>query len=426
MRKSFLTFTAAAALAVAWPALGPAAENKAVAEEPAAILAADTSQHRGLAARYPGDQGLANDSAVVLFEDFETGAINELGLRWTEISNKDRQVLDWVMESPSGSPGRRSLRMTATRGHDEGGHLWKLLDQGYDRLYARFYVKFAPDAPFVHHFVFMGGTTSTEPWPSPGAGSRPNGSDLFNTGIDLLRNGDNPPGDWTFYSYWPEMHSWQTPEGVGDGRPAPYYGNLFRSDSPLRAPRGQWQCVEIMIKLNTPPDGRDGEQAFWVDGRLMAHWYPGSHTGTWLRDKFHTSGEFNTNPQPFAGFMWRKTDQLKINTFWLEYYLASIFEEQVRPSDPSIPYNLDKARVQFDNVVLATRYIGPISGGEPVQGQSRMDYDGDGELGAADVIRLLRLRVNDPRDMRADYDGDGYPTLLDALALLLDIYHARG
>jgi hypothetical protein len=400
--------TLAVSLIVAAAAFALKAVNSA--SEPA--LAADPGLHNGLAARYPGDKGLAADSAVVFYEDFESGDVSGLSTRWTSMNNKDSQVLDFVKDSIPGSAGRRSLRVTGTKGHDTGGDLWKKLERGYDQLYARFYCKFAADAPYVHHFVHLGGTTSTAPYPEGHAGSSPSGYDHFSTSIDLERSNTLPPGAWFFYSYWSEMHSWQNADGSGTS----FYGNPFRPDTAWQALRGTWQCVEIMIKLNHP-DSANGEQALWVDGRLATRWGPGTHTGTWFKDAFRTSGIFNTDPKPFEGFRWRKTENLKINTLWLQYYLASIFEENVRPTDPTIPYNGNVGRVEFDNVVLATRYIGPLA----TAVTTGYDYNGDGRKSLADVWSFLRIRVNDRSDMRADYNGDGQVNVRDLLALLLDV-----
>ena len=41
---------------------------------------------------------------------------------------------------PPGSAGKRSLQVTATPGADTGGHLYKRLPKGVDRLYARFFL----------------------------------------------------------------------------------------------------------------------------------------------------------------------------------------------------------------------------------------------------------------------------------------------
>ncbi len=371
----------------------------------------------GIAARYPGDAGIENDSAVVFTENFESISVSDLSQRWTAISNDNSAVLYIVRDTTAPSEGKHCLRMTGTKGPNTGGHLWKLLDNGYEKLYARFYVKFAPDAPYVHHFVALGGKFNSPPYPAPGAGSRPDGRSSFLTFIDLIgRNVTDPPGAWSFYSYWDEMHSWQTPEGISDGRPSPYYGNLFGPEEPLQARRDQWQCVEIMIKLNDP-EQRDGEQTFWIDGKLIERYGPGTIEGTWFKDKFRRSGIYNTDPKPFEGFRWRTNEQVKINNFWLEYYLASVFENDYNPHDPEIPYNDNKAIVYFDNVVLATEYIGPVVSTQP----PNPDYDGDGQAGLADVIWLIRLCMEDFPDAIADYNRDGVCNVADPLALLIDI-----
>ncbi|MEA2064381.1 MAG: hypothetical protein U9P14_11825 [Gemmatimonadota bacterium] len=377
----------------------------------------------GIASRYPGDEGIENDSAVVFTENFEKSTVSDLSQRWTNILNNKFAVLSIVRDTTAPSEGKYCLRMTGTKGSNTGGHLFKLLDEGYEQLYARFYYKFAEDAPYVHHFVSMSGKINSPPYPMGGAGSRPAGDYSFGSAIDLVRRNIyksseiiDPPGGWSFYSYWCEMQSWQTPEGVPDGvQPNPYYGNTFSPLEPLQAKRGEWQCVEFMIKLNNP-EGRDGEQAFWIDGKLIERYSPGTIEGTWYRDRFRRSGVLNADPQPFEGFRWRTTENLKINIFKLQYYLASVFENDYTPEDPDLPYNDDIARVCFDNVVLATEYIGPISTGE-----TGCDFNNDGRTTVADVIELLLMRRQDPQDLRADYNGDGQAAMSDVIALLIDI-----
>jgi len=305
--------------------------------------------------------------------------------------------------------------------------VYKLLDKGYDRLYARFYCKFAEDAPYVHHFVHMGGKTSSAPYPEGAAGTRPSGYDRFSTSNDLRRSGANPPGAWIFYTYWSEMHSWQTPQGVSDGRANAFYGNEFGPpvERPVQAKRGQWQCVEIMIRLNSAPDRRDGEQAFWIDGKPVDRWAPGSHMGCWYSDRFreygtnvyNLGGTVDSIPKPFEGFLWSRTENLKINQFELQYYLASIFQNDVKPADSTLAYNSSMGRVEFDNVVLATSYIGPLAANE----WSRNDFDGDGKRSLGDVRQMLKMRASGPEDMRTDYDGDGKLTLLEVLRMLLEV-----
>ena len=198
MRKFIICSALAAVIAALGLIVAQAYESQTQTGASAAALAADPGLHHGLASHYPGDVGLAADSAVVFSEDFEQGFIDDLSQRWTSSNNKDNSVLSYLTENAPGSPGKRSLMMTGTKGHDTGGDLWKRLDKGYDQLYARFYVKFAPDAPYVHHFVALGGKTSTAPYPEGSAGIRPTGYNRFGTSMDLSRSKADPPGAW-FY-----------------------------------------------------------------------------------------------------------------------------------------------------------------------------------------------------------------------------------
>ena len=111
---------------------------------PAAV---ETPGRLGIAAKYPGDVGIENDPAVVFSDNFEGKSVADLPESWTHILNPDSWVLRMVNDSTVLTPGKRCLEMKATKGHDNGGHLWLLMDQGYDKLYARFYAKFAWDAP---------------------------------------------------------------------------------------------------------------------------------------------------------------------------------------------------------------------------------------------------------------------------------------
>src|SRR5512138_75219 len=60
----------------------------------------------GLAARYPGDEGLERDARVLFVDDFETGSIPGLGDRWGNITQPEN--LSFSSDSPPNSPGNRS------------------------------------------------------------------------------------------------------------------------------------------------------------------------------------------------------------------------------------------------------------------------------------------------------------------------------
>ncbi len=313
-------------------------------------LAASGSEP-GIAARYPGDRQIGRDPAVLLHEDFETGDLADLARRWTEISNKDNAALALTQGGPDGS--RRCLQITATLGKNTGGHLYRKLPRECDALYARFYVRFAEDAPYIHHFVHLGGYRPATNWPQGGAGERPNGDERITVGIEPHGvNGRYPaPGVWTFYAYWHEM------KRSADGR---YWGNGIRSDSPAIVPKGRWQCVEVMLKLNSTPDKADGELALWLDGKPTYRIGRGSLRGPWTGMGFETKNA----GEPFEGFRWRKSADLKLNFFWLLHYVT---ESAARQNNVVSPQAVN--RVWFDDIVVATEYVGPKA---PI-GSSRRD-----------------------------------------------------
>ncbi len=326
-----------------------------------AAAASGASETAGIAHRYPGDQGIERAAGVVFVENFGDGTLDALRARWSDINNRGGKVLAFDGDAPAGSSVRRSLRMTATRGANEGGHLYRTFEPGYDRLFLRFYVKFAGDAGFNHHFVSLGGEIDPPKHAVGRAGLRP--VDRWNSGIEpAARAGFGPPGIWHFYTYWPEMRSWQSDDGKAvndDGRA--FYGNNFEPEAAVPAPRGGWICVEIMVKMNSAPDRYDGEQAMWIDGKPVARFAAGSMTGKWLRDQFRR----DPAGSPFEGFRWRTDLRVKVNKLWLSHYVSAdqAFPRTDRYADahPGFSVNRESQTVWFAAIVAATEYIGPLS-----------------------------------------------------------------
>lgn len=300
----------------------------------------------GLSAKYPRDRGIGKDPAVLLAEDFEEGALTDLGKRWDQVDNRGGRPLALPGDGPAASRGKRSLEVTATLGKDHGGSLYRLLPRGVDRAFARFYVKFPRDAGYVHHFVWLGGHEPGTRWPHPRAGERPAGNERFSAGIEPWGNGGRsaPPGLWNFYVYWCEM------KVSADGR---HWGNGLAPVKPQEVPRDRWQCVEFMVKLNTKPDARDGELALWLDGKPVARFRRGAPRGPWTGLGFRLLEE---GGEPFEGFRWRTSDDLKVNYFWLNHYVTpeALRRQGVREPPP-------ENRVRFDDVVVATEYVGPVA-----------------------------------------------------------------
>jgi predicted amidohydrolase len=276
----------------------------------------------GLAAKYPGDVGIANDSDVLFSENFESGDMK----KW------DQQRGGVVMTGDNPNSGRWSVEMRAERGKNQGGDAIKWFMPGADTVYARFYVKFSPDYQYNHHFVWLGANQRTNKWSAFGkAGLKPNGT-YYSTGMEpWFAWGKNPPpGEVNLYTYYLEME----PDRKMKDK---YWGNGFFPPGPGKGtdagparvipPLNQWQCWEFMIQANTAPDQSDGKQAMWVDGKRV--------------------GEF-------TGIRWRTDMDLKVNCLWLEHYGYD-------PGDPTKQYWKDSQSVWFDDVVVARRYIGPMN-----------------------------------------------------------------
>jgi len=284
---------------------------------PEASLPAPGPDKGGLASLYPGDEGIERDPRVLYVDDFETGTVDEIGARWGSISRKDNIALSEDIHG--NSPGNKSVHIS------KNGHLYTHT-KGADTMYARFYVKFHEKTGYVHHFVHLVADRTPTPWPKGGAGETPPGDAKFSTGIEPSGRWGKypPPGIWNFYTYWHEMKS--------------KWGSVYEGKPKLIEP-GRWYCVEAMLKANSSPDKADGEQAFWVDGELYGR---------------------------FTGFRWRTTDKLKINSFWLLFYNTD--QPARHNKDPNPESRV--MEVWFDDVVVATEYIGPVSG-RPGRGKKK-------------------------------------------------------
>jgi hypothetical protein len=275
----------------------------------------------GLAALYPGDEGLKRDPRVLFVENFETGNVPAIGKRWGDI--RDPENMDLSDDVSLASPGKRSLHIRAGGAPGQfknGGHLYAQV-RAVEKIHVRFYVKFPRNSGYLHHSTVIIADGDSTPWPKGYAGKKPAGDRLIAIHIEPWSYWGKvpPPGAWCFYSYWHEMK----PDGRGD-----FWGNIFDAGREPIQP-GRWYCIEAMVKANAPPQAANGEQAFWVDGKLARR---------------------------FQGIRWRSSDKLKFNAFWLLYHVSENTAEHNRDPDP----RKRVYEIWFDDVVLATEYIGPI------------------------------------------------------------------
>jgi len=298
----------------------------------------------GLSKQFPGDHNLSTHAAVLLAEDFENHSLADLKSRWNEIENKDAKVLELVSDHPGASAGQKCLQVTATLGENTGGHLFKRLNPIQTRVFARFYVKFAQDAPYLHHFSGLGGYNPPTNWPQGSAGKHATGDTRFSARIEPSGYyGTLPaPGGWMFYTYWHDMK--QSADGG-------FWGNGLWPVGKPSPPKGQWQCVEMMVKCNEVGKS-DGELALWLDGKLTTRIAPGTKTGKWTGEGFDVLAD---GAETFEGFRWRTVPELAVSYFMLSHYVTENAYQQNKIANPP-----KLNRVWFDDIVIATEYLGPI------------------------------------------------------------------
>ncbi len=308
----------------------------AMGEEPARL----PEGAGGIAAAYPGDEGISTHGSVVLTEDFRVESVDALKERWDNVGNPETMSLS--PDTPTGAGS--SLLVTHVGGEGTGGQLYTRLPQGLDRVFARTYVKFDPDCASIHHFgTHLGGFNPPTPWPQGGAGIQPDGSKQFTTGVE-------PHGAewaWDFYTYWQGMRV------HGDGN---YWGTPFLTgvERPT-VEKGRWICVEMMVKINDV-GASNGEQAFWIDGKLaragadvVSHAGPGFPNGEWTGGWWRPDARLDTT---FDGFEWRTVEEMAVNYLWTYVYITKAAEGHV-------------SKVWFDNIVVATEYVGPLTSRAP-------------------------------------------------------------
>jgi hypothetical protein len=293
---------------------GAAAERPASRPSvPIRRMVQDLPSGEGFAASYPGDQCIRSDRRVIFSEDFDG---RDPFTAWSDWKSPENvRLTDRDRHS-----GYFALAIEADLETNRGGHLFKRLPHGEDVLHVRFYVKFVGPAEYVQHFVQISADEPPRPFLLGGAGVCPDGGMRFATAIEPFGSkGRFPaPGAWHLHSYWCEMSI------SDDGK---YWGNDFAPEEPVLAVADRWICVEVMVKANSTPFATDGAQAFWIDGNLCA---------------------------AFEGYRWRTDPKLKLNGIAL---LDSMTAEAARRQGSQTP--IQKTTVLFDDLVVATRYIGP-------------------------------------------------------------------
>lgn len=312
--------------------------------------AQDPQTHAGLAVKYPADLGIEADPAIVFCENFERD-LREIESRWDTV--RDKGIMSLTGEVPTNSSGKQSLLMSQLAENGTGGDLYRVLPGGHEQLFTRMYVRIAEDCEPIHHFgTCVGGNNPATPWPTVKAGKPTDGSKAFWLGIEPF----GQQWQWDYYAYWCEMRG-SPPRGQT-------WGNSFIHNDRLAVRRGNWTCIEVMVKMNEVGKS-DGELALWIDGKQVSHLGPGFPRGKWEFDKFKPGEEgegvkwnqqrgerdyFTTQSggDPFKGFRFRTDKMLNVNFVWLYTYITKGTKGHAN-------------KVWFDDLVVATEYIGPIA-----------------------------------------------------------------
>ncbi|WP_300601900.1 hypothetical protein [Niabella sp.] len=284
-----------------------------------------------LAAQYPNDVGIEQDPDVLYAEKFNDGMPNILA-RYTDVVNSAGMSLDSV-DVPA--KGCVALKMTNQGGKNDGGHLFRRFDPGFDSvLYVRYYVKYPSDSKgYIHHeSVWVGGYAPATRYPHPRAGTCALGDQRISIAYEPV----GPRDDMDTYLYWGDMRA---------GARGKCYGNDMINGSPQskKIPWDEWTCIELMIRLNHPATASNGALQVWQDGAVVGHWGPGFPNGKWQADSWMN----DKTGQPFEGFRWRINENLNLNYIWIEFY------------DDTTPEGTSH-HIKFSNLVIAKRYIGPV------------------------------------------------------------------
>ncbi|WP_433926632.1 hypothetical protein AB3662_27345 [Sorangium cellulosum] len=312
-----------------------------------------------LSERYPDDVGIAGDPAVLFHDDFEQG-----WGRW-DGPTADTRYLHIETDPATAHAGQGYLRSTVTTADlaEEtyiSSSTW-VTHARVDAAYWRFHVRFPELAPNPHHWVRM--AAGTESWSSSGlANTVPPGDEGF--WFDFDTNTDDV---FNFYAYWYKMRSGRcndgttTPGCAGDQGTTYHYGNGFQPPGQAPFPRDRWFCVEMHARANTVGQS-DGALAFWIDGVAIGDYRPGHPDGTWLRDQFHTGGcDFSacTPPEPFGGFDFRSSDDVRFKSFMLDAYYERDSDARRRAEMEERGMTVaDAHTILYDDVIVATERIG--------------------------------------------------------------------
>jgi hypothetical protein len=282
----------------------------------------------GIAAMYPGDEGIADDPAVIFADDFESyGQASELNDRWDAVYQN--QFVSLATDADNVFAGDQALEFTLPEQDAElSDAVDKVLSEELDVLYLRYYSRFQSPYDVVgssHNGSSISAHYFVDGQATPGVPA--DGTNKFLVNLENWRGEEETasPGFLNVYVYHPEQRSqrgdhWFPTGLVSPNTSLPYdFGGKFQKHADIIPELDRWYCYEYMVKANTVGK-RDGEVAIWLDGELIVR---------------------------FGNLSFRSVPELKIDRFGLSFHIHS------NPNGESKKW--------YDNVVAATSYIGPMA-----------------------------------------------------------------
>ncbi len=274
----------------------------------------------GLAESYPNDEGIGGDSDVIMFDDFESESWMD---NWSNHGGdfEVTDAADFGYEALVGRALRARIPSGENTGLNTSYYFMEETGSEPDEVYFRYYVRLASDwdqSVDGGKLPGIAGTYGVAGW----GGRRADGTNgwsargLFRESIPGDANnplaGYTPVGSYVYHADmegdFGDNYVWVDSWGPGG------YGGVLE--------RNRWYCLEHYVRMNTP-GSNDGVLRGWVDGRLAVE---------------RTDMSFRT------------VDSLHIERIWMNLYHGGT---AVSPADQ---------HMFIDNVVIATRYIGPMGG----------------------------------------------------------------
>jgi hypothetical protein len=277
----------------------------------------------GIASKYPGDSNIKSDPNVIFADDFESYSSGSQ--LWGNWDNVYQQQNVQITTTPANVfAGQRTLEMRVpAQTTNVGNGVDKRMNPTRDLVFVRVYTKFVPGYNITgseHN-----GISVTSQYCCPGVPA--NGTNKFYVDVENGRDlASANPGFTNAYVYYPQQRGsygdhW-FPDGIvlpGSNTPG-NFGPYFVPRTNFIPNLNQWYCYEMMVQANTP-GLRDGRVAIWIDGNLIAD---------------------------FQNLRLRDVNTLKIDLVSLTLYIGAN------------PNPIDMLK-WYDNMVIATSYIGPMS-----------------------------------------------------------------